>query len=146
MVYLTWHLRQCSIRNPRTWSFLSKFLHINTSHTQLLQWNFDRATTCFGVSVPWSELSHHPGNMRTHVIAVELHMYWWFLTCTIRRMSTSKDQNHLGFCLSYGQETELSDQILATRKQKWVRGFLSQNPPLCVALDTGVKQRHPLKA
>ena len=61
-------------------------------------------------------------------------------------MSTSKDQNHLGFCLSYSQETELSDQILATRKQKWIRGFLSENPPLCVAPDTGVKQRHPLKA
>ena len=49
-----------------TWR-LSKFWHTNASHTPLTQYNFDMAMTCFGVSVPWSELSHQPGNVGTCV-------------------------------------------------------------------------------
>ena len=167
--------------------------------------------TCFGVSIPRSELSQQPGNAGTHMVltvksppantgdvrdagsipcwgrspgkehgnphlygqrspmgyspwghkesdtsdwacthmsllATELHVYWWFLKCTLQWMSTSEDQNPLGFCLSYGEaRRQNSDQILVTQKQKWTGGFLSQNLPLSVAPDTGVKQRHPLE-
>lgn len=59
------------------------------------------------------------------------------------RTSTNKDQNwvFLVCLLWWGQETELSDQILAKQKQKWTSGLLSQNPPLCVWLWTQSKAK-----
>lgn len=98
--------------------------------------------TCFRVSLSWSEFSHQPEMLclfqgYVFLWTSELHTYWWFLICTIWRMSTNKRPEldfFVFFFLWWGQETELSYEILAKWKQKWTGGLLSQNPPVCVGL------------